>query len=98
MERDYRGTHLPNTGQKSLTVKEKQSVMHLMHKVWKFITPHIITEHTKYPGALCIPLASVSLSFLHPLILTLLLKMMKVWGAHSHHYTPKNPKCVMEGM
>ena len=51
----------PETGQKSLTVKAMQSVTLLMHKVWKFITPHIITEHTKDPGALRIPLASVSL-------------------------------------
>lgn len=66
---DYRvgcggGAHLTDTGQKSLTVKAMRSVTLLMHKVWKFITPHIITEHTKDPGALCIPLISVCLSLL----------------------------------
>lgn len=29
-----------------------QSVTPLMYKVWKFITPHIITEHTAEPAAL----------------------------------------------
>lgn len=70
MEGDYRGPHLTDTGQKSLTVKAMRSVTLLMHKVWKFITPHIITEHTKDPGALHIPLASASLSFSHPPVLT----------------------------
>lgn len=70
------GPHLTDTGQKSLTVKAMRSVTLLMHKVWKFITPHIITEHTEDPGALCIFLSLLSLSlflsllFLHPLTLT----------------------------
>lgn len=75
MEGDYRGPHLTDMGQKSLTVKAMQRVTLLMHKVWKFITPHIITEHTKDPGALSIPLTSVSLSFSHPLILTVSLPL-----------------------
>lgn len=37
-----------------------------MYKVWKFITPHIITEHTAEPAALCAPLISLS-----PLVLCL---------------------------
>lgn len=61
MERDYRRLHLTDTGQKLLTVKAMQSVTILMHKVWKFITPHIITEHTEDPGALHIPLTCLSL-------------------------------------
>ncbi len=60
------GPHLTDTGQKSLTVMAMRSVKLLMHKVWKFITPHIITEHTKDPGALCISLASVFHSFFTP--------------------------------
>lgn len=52
MEGDYRRPHLTDMGQKSLTVKAKQRVTLLMHKVEKFITLHIITEHTeKHPGA-----------------------------------------------
>lgn len=31
-----------------------------MYKVWKFITPHIITEHTAEPTALCAPLVFLS--------------------------------------
>lgn len=31
------------------------------------------------------------------LTLPLLRKMMKDWGAHSYHYTPGTPKCVMVG-
>ena len=82
MEGDYRRPHLTDTRQKLLTVKAMQSVTLLMHKVWKFITPHIITEHTEDPGALRIPLTSVSLSFLTPshshcLSLSLSLEMMK---------------------
>lgn len=71
MQGDYRGPHLTNTGQKSLTVKAMQSVTLLMHKVWKFITLHIITEHTKDPRALHIPLASVSLSPFYTLTFSL---------------------------
>lgn len=69
MEGDYRGAHLSNKGQKLLTVKAMQSVIFLMHKVWMFITPHIITEHSGDPEALRIPLTLYSLS----LSLTLLL-------------------------
>lgn len=103
MEGDYRRPHLTDTGQKSLTVKATQSVTLMMHKLWKFITPNIITEHTEDPGALCSPYCFCLSLFLHPLILTvslflpLLLKMMKDWGANSHHYTPQTPTCVMVG-
>lgn len=57
-----RGPHLTDMGQKSLTVKAMQSVTLLMHKVWEFITPHIITEHTEDPGALQSSRFSLSLS------------------------------------
>lgn len=82
MEGDYTGPHLTDTEQKSLTVKPMRSVTLLMHEVWKFITPHIITEHTEDPGALYIPLAFLplifyTLSFCLSLTLSLLLKMMK---------------------
>lgn len=78
MEGDYggaaaaaagRGLHLSDTRQKLLTVKWMWSVMLLMHKVWKFITPHIITEHTEDPGALSLPFTSLSLLPFHRLFL-----------------------------
>lgn len=103
MEGDYRGAHLSNKGQKLLTVKAMQSVIFLMHKVWMFITPHIITEHSRDPEALRIPLTPYSISLSLPLSHTfavffsfsLLLKMMKDWDAHRHHYTPQTSKYVM---
>lgn len=63
MEGDYTEPHLTDTGQKSLTVKAMRSVTLLMHKVWEFITAHIITEHTEDPRALYIPLAFLPLIF-----------------------------------
>lgn len=62
--------HLTDTRQKLLTVQAMQSVTLLMHKVWKFITPHIITEHTEDPGALCIPLAYFPLLLFYHFIIT----------------------------
>lgn len=96
-----RGPHLTDTRQKSLTVKAMRSVTLLMHKVWKFITLHIITEHTKDPGALYVPLASVSLTqFLHPLILSLSHSLSVAkddeglrTGAQSSLYTSKPYMC-----
>lgn len=67
MEGDYRGAHLSNKGQKLLTVKAMQSVIFLVHKVWMFITPHIITEHSGDPEALRIPLTPYSISLSLPL-------------------------------
>lgn len=49
--------------QELLTVGAMRSITPLMYKVWKFITPHIITEHTAEPAALRAPLI-----FLSPLV------------------------------
>lgn len=48
--------------QESLTVGALPSIAPLMYKVWKFITPHIITVHTAEPAALCAPLVFLSSS------------------------------------
>lgn len=45
--------------------------------------------------SLSLVLSTPSRSHRLSLILSLLLKMMKDFGAHSHHYTPQTPKCVM---
>lgn len=71
MEGDYTGPRLTDTGQKSLTVKAMRSVTLLMHKVWKFITAHIITEHTEDPQALSIPLVFLPLIFFYTLSFSL---------------------------